>query len=69
MPTALCKCVLLSRTHYKNSVSGERPLFRATIFKFALGIWLALLLNRHFCFKRIIRVSLLLPFIIPKELE
>ena len=43
--------------------------FWATIFKFALGMWLALLLNRHFRFKRLIRASMLLPFIIPTVLS
>src|SRR6266508_6411355 len=39
--------------------------FWATIFKLALGLWLALLLNRHFRGKRIVRASMLLPFIVP----
>jgi multiple sugar transport system permease protein len=43
--------------------------FWATIFKLALGMWLALLLNRHFRMKRIIRASMLLPFIIPTVLS
>ena len=43
--------------------------FWATIFKLALGMWLALLLNRSFRFKRIIRASMLLPFIIPTVLS
>lgn len=41
----------------------------ATIFKLALGMWLALLLNRHFRFKRMIRAWMLLPFIIPTVLS
>src|SRR5215510_4431307 len=41
----------------------------ATIFKLVLGMWLALLLNRHFRFKRIVRASMLLPFIIPTVLS
>ena len=32
-------------------------------------MWLALLLNRHFRFKRIVRASMLLPFIIPTVLS
>ena len=40
-----------------------------TIFKLILGLWLALLLNRHFRFKRIVRASMLLPFIIPTVLS
>jgi multiple sugar transport system permease protein len=51
---------------FKNTVFYT---FWATIFKFALGMWLALLLNRHFRFKRIIRASMLLPFIIPTVLS
>jgi multiple sugar transport system permease protein len=43
--------------------------FWATIFKLALGMWLALLLNRHFRFKRMIRAWMLLPFIIPTVLS
>ncbi len=43
--------------------------FWATLFKLALGMWLALLLNRHFRGKRIVRASMLLPFIIPTVLS
>jgi multiple sugar transport system permease protein len=43
--------------------------FWATLFKLVLGMWLALLLNRHFKFKRIVRASMLLPFIIPTVLS
>jgi multiple sugar transport system permease protein len=43
--------------------------FFATVLKLALGMWLALLLNRHFRGKRIIRASMLLPFIIPTVLS
>ena len=41
----------------------------ATIFKLTLGMCLALLLNRHFRLKRIVRASMLLPFIIPTVLS
>ena len=51
---------------FKNTVFYT---FWATIFKFALGMWLALLLNRSFRFKRIVRASMLLPFIIPTVLS
>jgi multiple sugar transport system permease protein len=51
---------------FKNTVFYT---FWATVFKLALGMWLALLLNRHFRFKRIIRASMLLPFIIPTVLS
>jgi len=40
-----------------------------TIFKLALGLWLALLLNRHFKGKAITRAFILLPFIIPTVLS
>ena len=40
-----------------------------TVFKLALGMWLALLLNRHFRGKRLVRASMLLPFIIPTVLS
>ena len=39
--------------------------FWATIFKLVLGMWLALLLNRHFRGKRIVCAAMLLPFICP----
>ena len=54
------------RTAFKNTVFYT---FWATIFKLALGMWLALLLNRHFRGKRIVRASMLLPFIIPTVLS
>jgi multiple sugar transport system permease protein len=40
-----------------------------TIFKLALGLWLALLLNRHFKGKAFTRAFILLPFIIPTVLS
>ena len=43
--------------------------FWATVFKLVLGMWLALLLNRQFRGKRLIRASMLLPFIIPTVLS
>jgi multiple sugar transport system permease protein len=54
------------RTSFSNTVFYT---FWATVFKLALGMWLALLLNRHFRFKRIVRASMLLPFIIPTVLS
>jgi multiple sugar transport system permease protein len=41
----------------------------ASIFKFALGLWLALILNRHLPFKAFIRAIVLLPFIVPTVLS
>ena len=41
----------------------------ATIGKLALGLWLALLLNRRFRGQRLVRASMLLPFIIPTVLS
>ena len=41
----------------------------ATVGKLVLGMWLALLLNRHFKGKRLVRASMLLPFIIPTVLS
>src|SRR6201984_222090 len=41
----------------------------ATVFKLALGLWLALLLNHHFKGKAITRAFILLPFIIPTVLS
>ena len=43
--------------------------FIATILKLALGMGAALLLNHHFRFKRLIRASMLLPWIIPTVLS
>ena len=41
----------------------------ATAFKLGLGLWLALLLNRHFRGKAFTRAFILLPFIIPTVLS
>src|SRR5579872_230558 len=43
--------------------------FVTTVFKLVLGLWLALLLNRHFKGKAFIRAFILLPFIIPTVLS
>ena len=43
--------------------------FITTVFKLALGLWLALLLNRNFKFKAFTRAFILLPFIIPTVLS
>jgi multiple sugar transport system permease protein len=40
-----------------------------TVFKLAFGLWLAVLLNRHFKGKAFIRAFILLPFIIPTVLS
>src|SRR5262249_15963721 len=41
----------------------------ASVAKFALGLWLALLLNRHLPFKSFFRAIVLLPFIVPTALS
>ncbi len=41
----------------------------ATVGKFALGLWLALLLNNHLPFKTILRAIILLPWIVPTVLS
>jgi multiple sugar transport system permease protein len=41
----------------------------ASIIKFGLGLWLALLLNKHLPFKSFIRAIVLLPFIVPTALS
>jgi multiple sugar transport system permease protein len=41
----------------------------ASVIKFALGLWLALLLNKHLPFKAILRAVVLLPFIVPTALS
>jgi multiple sugar transport system permease protein len=41
----------------------------ASVIKFALGLWLALLLNKHIPFKAALRAVVLLPFIVPTALS
>jgi multiple sugar transport system permease protein len=41
----------------------------ASVFKFVLGLWLALLLNRNLPFKSFFRAVVLLPFIVPTALS
>src|SRR5512142_2460735 len=41
----------------------------ASVIKFALGLWLALLLNRHLPWKSLFRAIVLLPFIVPTALS
>jgi multiple sugar transport system permease protein len=41
----------------------------ASIFKFALGLWLALLLNQHLPFKAFLRAIVLLPWVVPTVLS
>ena len=41
----------------------------ASVIKFGLGLWLALLLNRHLPFKAFVRAIVLLPFIVPTALS
>jgi multiple sugar transport system permease protein len=43
--------------------------FVASVVKFALGLWLALLLNRNLPFKSFFRAVVLLPFIVPTALS
>jgi multiple sugar transport system permease protein len=41
----------------------------ASAFKFAIGLYLAILLNRHLPFKALIRAVILIPFIVPTVLS
>jgi multiple sugar transport system permease protein len=41
----------------------------ASVIKFALGLWLALILNQHLPFKSFFRAIVLLPFIVPTALS
>src|SRR6185436_15522637 len=41
----------------------------ASVIKFVLGLWLALLLNKHIPFKAAMRAVVLLPFIVPTALS
>jgi multiple sugar transport system permease protein len=41
----------------------------ASVIKFVLGLWLALILNKHLPFKAFLRAIVLLPFIVPTALS
>ena len=41
----------------------------ASVLKFVLGLWLAVLLNKHMPFKAFVRAIVLLPFIVPTALS
>ena len=41
----------------------------ASVFKFALGLWLAILLNKNLPFKSFVRAVVLLPWIVPTALS
>ena len=41
----------------------------ASVIKFVLGLWLALILNQHLPFKGVLRAVVLLPFIVPTALS
>ncbi|NDZ17219.1 ABC transporter permease [Variovorax sp. WS11] len=41
----------------------------ASVFKFVLGLWLALLLNKNLRFKTLFRAVILLPYIVPTALS
>ncbi|MEP7276468.1 MAG: sugar ABC transporter permease [Betaproteobacteria bacterium] len=43
--------------------------FVASVIKFVLGLWLALLLNKHLPLKAVLRATVLLPFIVPTALS
>ncbi len=43
--------------------------FVASVLKFVLGLWLAILLNQHMPFKSFVRAAVLLPFIVPTALS
>jgi multiple sugar transport system permease protein len=43
--------------------------FVASVIKFGLGLWLALILNKHLPFKAFFRAIVLLPFIVPTALS
>lgn len=43
--------------------------FVASVLKFGLGLWLALLLNRNLAFKSFFRAVILLPYIVPTALS
>jgi multiple sugar transport system permease protein len=41
----------------------------ASVFKFAIGLYLALLLNKHIPFRALVRAIILIPFIVPTVLS
>src|SRR5918995_654768 len=41
----------------------------ASVFKFVIGLYLALLLNKHIPFRAIVRAAILIPFIVPTVLS
>jgi multiple sugar transport system permease protein len=41
----------------------------ASVFKFAIGLYLALILNKHIPFRAIVRAAILIPFIVPTVLS
>ncbi|MEO9337702.1 sugar ABC transporter permease [Mesorhizobium sp. SB112] len=43
--------------------------FVASILKFALGLWLAMILNEHMPFKNLFRAIILLPWVVPTVLS
>src|SRR5690606_12309285 len=43
--------------------------FVASVLKFALGLWLALILNQHLPFKTFFRAIILLPWVVPTVLS
>jgi multiple sugar transport system permease protein len=43
--------------------------FVASVLKFVLGLWLALLLNKHLPFKALVRAIVLMPWIVPTVLS
>jgi multiple sugar transport system permease protein len=62
--------VLANDSIFRTAV-GNTFIYTAvtTVFKLALGLWLALLLNRNFKGKALTRAFVLLPFIIPTVLS
>ena len=61
---ALARPDLLDRGRQHDLLYGDRD-----IGKFALGLWLALLLNHHIPFKSLIRAIVLVPWIVPTVLS
>src|SRR5712664_2242960 len=53
---------------FTDTTIGRRGVF-VGLGKFALGFWLALLLNNHFPFKSLLRAIVLLPWIVPTVLS
>jgi multiple sugar transport system permease protein len=64
-----CESLFADRVFWLSVTNTLLYTVVATIGKFALGLWLALLLNHHLPFKAFIRSIVLIPWIVPTVLS